>query len=338
MALTVRRSFLLARRGARLDQSLPRGWRCACWVALVTCLVALGACTAAPQKATVVAPSAPLAPAPPLTTPGLFLYEVRGPHGTAHLLGTIHVGFGFDEVLTADARRRFDAATRVMTEADISGADPERLLQAAMLPPERSLRSVVGEATWKKLLARIDAQIPAPVLDRLEPWLPTVMLGLEDLGHALEELKPGAEPRMMDVELMKEANQRGKQVTYFETVEEQIGVFDGISLEEQVRELTRTLEAAGSEQARALLSGFSSGDEVALAAALFDEKEIASAPGFYDRVLFARNERWLPVIEKETARGGAFIAVGAGHLLGDKGIVAELRRRGYAVTRVGAPD
>ena len=181
---------------------------------------------------------------------------MRGKQGSAHLLGTIHIGFGFDEVLTLDARRRFDASTHVMTKADISGADPERLLQAALLPPERSLRSVLGEPTWKKLLARIDAQIPAPLLDRLEPWLPTVMLGLEDLGHALEELKPGAEPRMMDVELMAEANQRGKQVTYFETVEEQIGVFDSISLDEQVRELTRSLETVGSAQARALLVGF----------------------------------------------------------------------------------
>jgi uncharacterized protein YbaP (TraB family) len=283
----------------------------------------------------VASDSAASEPTRAAATPGLFLYEVRGKQGSAHLLGTIHIGFGFDEVLTLDARRRFDASTHVMTEADISGADPERLLQAAMLPPERSLRSVVGEPTWKKLLARIDAQIPAPLLDRLEPWLPTVMLGLEDLGHALEELKPGAVPRMMDVELMKEANQRGKEVTYFETVEQQIGVFDSISLDEQVQELTRSLEAAGSEQARALLSGFSSGDEAALSAALFDEKELASSPGFYDRVLFARNAAWLPVIEKETARGGCFIAVGAGHLLGERGIVAELRRRGYTVSRVG---
>ena len=309
-------------------------------------LTLLASCSSAPPKPPVV-PSAsaqlaartvtsPLArPRARFDTPGLFLYEVRGKQGTTHLLGTIHIGFGFDEVLTLDARRRFDASTRVMTEADISSSDPERLLQAAMLPPERSLRSVVGEATWKKLLARIDAQIPAPLLDRLEPWLPTVMLGLEDLGHALEELRPGAEPRMMDVELMKEANQRGKEVSYFETVEEQIAVFDSISLDEQVRELARSLEAAGSEQARALLSGFSSGDEAALCAALFDEQELASAPGFYDRVLFARNAAWLPVIEKETARGGAFIAVGAGHLLGERGIVAELRRRGYAVSRVG---
>jgi len=296
-------------------------------------LLALTACASAPAKPQAVAPAALAQPAP--STPGLFLYEVRGKQGTAHLLGTIHLGFGFDEVLTADARRRFDAASRVMTEADIGAADPERLLQAAMLPPERSLQRVLGEATWKKLLARMDTQIPAPLLDRLEPWLPTVMLGLEDLGHALAELKPGAEGRLMDVELMKEASDRGKQVSHFETVEEQIAVFDTISLDEQVQELARSLDEAGSEQARALLLGFKAGDEKALSTALFDEAELARSPGFYDRVLFDRNARWLPTIEREVEIGGAFIAVGAGHLLGERGIVASLKKKGFVVTRVG---
>jgi uncharacterized protein YbaP (TraB family) len=300
--------------------------------ALRALLLAWTACAHAPAPV----PIAPVVePVVARATPGLFLYEVRGDQGSSHLLGTIHLGFGFDEVLTPDARRRFETATRVMTEADIGAADPERLLQAALLPPEHSLRRVLGEPTWQKLLVRIDTQIPPPLLDRLEPWLPTVMLGLEDLGQALDELKPGSEHRLMDVELVKEANQRGKQIAHFETVEEQIAVFDSISLDEQVRELARSLENAGSAQARALLSGFSAGDEDALSKALFDEAELASSPSFYDKVLFDRNARWLPVIEREIARGGAFIAVGAGHLLGERGLVAELKRRGYTVSRVG---
>jgi uncharacterized protein len=301
---------------------------------LRTLFALLTACASSAHKP---APAAPVSVGPQLeaATPGLFLYEVRGQQGTAHLLGTIHLGFGFDEVLTPDARRRFEAATHVMTEADVGTADPERMVQAAMLPPERSLRRVLGDATWNKLLARLDKQIPPPLLDRLEPWLPAVMLGLEDLGRALAELKPGAEQRLMDVELMREASERGKPVTHFETVDEQIAVFDTISLEEQVRELARSLDTAGTEQARALLLGFKDGDEHALSQALFDEAELARAPGFYDRVLFDRNARWLPVIEREVELGGAFIAVGAGHLLGERGIVAELKRRGYTVRRVG---
>jgi uncharacterized protein YbaP (TraB family) len=267
-------------------------------------------------------------------TPGLFLYEVRGAKGSAHLLGTIHMGFGFDEVLTPSARARFEAAARVMTEADVSAADPQRLIQAALLPPDRSLRQIVGDATWQKLVSRIGDQVPVTLLDRLEPWLPSVMLGLEDLEHALGDMTPRSKTRQMDVELMAEAKRAGKQLAYFETVEQQVAIFDSIALDEQVRELARTLESETTAQARSLLLAFQAGDEQALARALFDETEIAISPGFYERVLYQRNERWLPLIESEVAHGGTFIAVGAGHLLGERGLLAALARQGYTVTRV----
>lgn len=267
-------------------------------------------------------------------SPGLFLYEIHGKLGSSYLLGTIHLGFGFDEVLTARGRRCFDESARVMTEADVAAADPEQMLQAALLPPERSLRSILGPETWQKLTLRVDTQIPPPLLDRLEPWLPTVMLGLQDLGYALRELKPNAETKQMDLELMKEAHARGKALSHFETVEEQLAVFGSIALDEQVHELRRLLEEDGRAQARKLLESFASGDEARLAAALFDEAELKSAPVFYDRVLFDRNARWLPVIEREVERGSAFIAVGAGHLLGERGLVSELKKRGYKVSRV----
>lgn len=294
--------------------------------------LALAACTRAPG----VRPrnEAPAAVAP--ATPGLFLYEARGPHGAAQLLGTIHLGFGFEEVLTPDARRRFEAATRVITEADIAAANPERLIQAALLPPERSLRALVGESVWQQITRRLGPQVPAPLLDRLEPWLPAIMLGLDDLERALAQLRPGAETRLMDVELMKRASALGKELAHFETVEEQLALFDSISVEEQVRELTHSLDEESRELARLLIEAFAAGDERLLVRALFDREELESAPGFYQRVLFERNARWLPAIEREIEHGGAFIAVGAAHLLGERGILHELAQHGYHVERVGA--
>jgi uncharacterized protein YbaP (TraB family) len=53
-------------------------------------------------------------------------------------------------------------------------------------------------------------------------------------------------------------------------------------------------------------------------------------------MLTGRNQKWLPTIEGYFASGGAFIAVGLGHLLGDNGLVALLQRAGYTVERTGA--
>ena len=45
----------------------------------------------------------------------------------------------------------------------------------------------------------------------------------------------------------------------------------------------------------------------------------------------AMNNAWCPVIEQYFAKGPCMIAVGANHLLGDKGLIAMLRRKGYLV-------
>lgn len=303
-------------------------WRL-CW--LTGLLLALTACHATSNSRDTNAAAAAAARA----TPGLFLYEVRGKQGSAHLLGTIHVGFGFEEVLTDSARARFQAATRVITEADVGAAAPEQLVRAALLPPGKSLRALLAPATWDALRTRLGPELPEPVLERLEPWLPTVMLGLEELERVLSEQKPGADRRMMDVELVQAARASQKIIAHLETIAEQIAIFDTIPLEEQVRELTHSLDRASAEQARMLLDAFARGDEQRLTRALFDEAQLQSAPGFYDRVLYQRNARWLPIITHELERSGAFIAVGAAHLLGERGILSELRRGGYQVTRVG---
>jgi uncharacterized protein YbaP (TraB family) len=59
-----------------------------------------------------------------------------------------------------------------------------------------------------------------------------------------------------------------------------------------------------------------------------------SAPGFYQTVLYARNARWLPELERLMGEGNAFVAVGAAHLLGERGLLREFVQRGYTVTRV----
>jgi uncharacterized protein YbaP (TraB family) len=304
-------------------------------------LMMLSACAApkpgvAPApRASASAPSAPAVAGVAADTPGLFLYAVTGARGVSHLLGTMHVGFGFDEVLTAEAQARFRAAERVMLEADVSAADPASLMQNALLPPGQSLRALLGEPAWSTLTARLGPQIPPPVMDRLKPWLPAITLGMSEIEAALREIKPDAEGHMMDVELMRAAKAQNKALRYFETVGEQLAMFDAVPVNEQVSELRRSLSEGSGEQGRNMLRAFAAGDEVALTACLFDPEQLSQAPGFYEVVLYQRNARWLPVIEQELARGGAFIAVGAAHLLGERGILAELGRRGYRVERVG---
>lgn len=259
---------------------------------------------------------------------------MRSVRQVSYLLGTIHIGFGFDEVLTPEARKAFEQSTRVWMEADVTAGDPKALIQAAFLPDDRSLHALVGDDVWGKLLEKLGSQIPPLVMDRLEPWMPSMILGLSRVEEVLLEMRPGAASKRMDLELMESARTAGKEIRFFETLEHQIAVFDAVPLEEQVQELTHTLSDESREQGRAMLRAFADGDEQALERALFESGQMSAAPGFYESLLFRRNATWLPLIEQELGRGGAFIAVGAAHLYGPRGILTELKKRWYVVRRV----
>jgi uncharacterized protein YbaP (TraB family) len=133
---------------------------------------------------------------------------------------------------------------------------------------------------------------------------------------------------------MAVARERHKALIHLESVEEQIAVFEQISVEEQLSELRHALTENSRAQARALIDAYASGDEQRLISALFDAEQMKSAPGFYQTVLFARNQRWVPTLEPLLAQGEVLVAVGAAHLFGDRGLLHEFGQRGYRVSRV----
>ena len=55
---------------------------------------------------------------------------------------------------------------------------------------------------------------------------------------------------------------------------------------------------------------------------------------FQEKLLNERNAKWIPVIEKNIALTPSFIAVGGGHLGGEKGVINLLRKKGYKLTPI----
>jgi uncharacterized protein YbaP (TraB family) len=76
-----------------------------------------------------------------------------------------------------------------------------------------------------------------------------------------------------------------------------------------------------------LVSAYRAGDIVTMQALLVIPRTEAT-------LLVPRNKKWFAQLEKQFSQGGAFVAVGLGHLLGDNGLVAMLSRAGYTVERI----
>lgn len=175
------------------------------------------------------------------------------------------------------------------------------------------------------------------LLDRMQPWFVGVMLATPACEQ--QRVASGLEPLDGLIEAQGRAN--GAEVVGLETIAEQLGKFAGMPFEAQLANLRLALRTASqvedmNETLITLyrehrigevwpLTRVMSGDE-ALAQTVIDE--------FQTRLIDERNlvmrDRALPLLGK----GGAFIAVGALHLPGDKGLVALFREAGYTVTAV----
>ena len=53
-----------------------------------------------------------------------------------------------------------------------------------------------------------------------------------------------------------------------------------------------------------------------------------------ETILDDRNERWVPIITEAVQSAPTFIIVGAGHLIGEKGLLSLLKKEGYILSPI----
>lgn len=264
------------------------------------------------------------------------LYVVRDADSTMYLYGTVHIrprgaDWGNDRV-----RAAISESQEVWTEIEISPAADARAQQLAMqlgaAAPGRPLSSwlsVDEKAALEAALTRLG--IPAAALEAQEPWIAALTLSVVPMMQAGYDPTSGVD-RAVDAF----AEQGGKTMRMFETIEQQLGFFDNMTPEAQREMLREAIEQA--PEAAAMMSqltgAWERGDIDALTALVVDATR-DEYPELYDVIFTQRNNAWMRVMTAELNGAGVdFIAVGAGHLLGGEGLVAQLRARGYNVERL----
>ena len=86
-----------------------------------------------------------------------------------------------------------------------------------------------------------------------------------------------------------------------------------------------------------LMALWKSGDERAMEALLFTEtlEEYPSFSLIYEKLFFDRNLKMADKIKRFLKTdANYFVIVGAGHLIGDRGIINLLRQQGYLINRL----
>ena len=139
--------------------------------------------------------------------------------------------------------------------------------------------------------------------------------------------------KMYEKELTKIANKKGLEIFGLETVEYQMSLVDSISIEEQIKMFLIKDEGLDikSEYYKSVKT-YKEQNYVKMYDAAADDSE--EAIEFMNKFLHNRNENWIPKIIKLMHEKPTFVAVGAAHLGGEKGILNLLKEEGYTLKPV----
>jgi hypothetical protein len=190
----------------------------------------------------------------------------------------------------------------------------------------------VSEKTWQQLqqlLPRLG--MTTQLIEKQKPGVLVLTLS------TVQVMKMGYLPEMgIDQYFLNKARSH-KDIISLETIEQQLDVFlnmqDGDLL---LQETLYSLDEADSMMTD-MVRFWKRGDEQGMQRLLFDDalREYPEFTNIYDSLIYKRNELMVDKIEQFlNGKGSYFVVVGAGHLVGDKGIVNSLKRSGYDVDRL----
>jgi uncharacterized protein len=261
-----------------------------------------------------------------------FLWKVSGTRGSAYLVGSVHLLTRDFYPLSPALEEAFKQSDLLVEEADLgemlAPAAQSKMLARSMLPANTALDSVVSPATFALVASRAqELGLPVEPLKRFKPWSLALMLS------SLQWQKAGFDGELgLDRHFYDQARAEQKPIQGLETPEYQLSRLDGLTMEQQERLLGETLKDLDHELANLtmLVQAWKNGDVTQVETiVLADVKEEAV---MYERLLVERNRNWMPEIEKLLSRPRpSFIVVGAAHLVGPDGLIAQLSAKGYRV-------
>ena len=138
----------------------------------------------------------------------------------------------------------------------------------------------------------------------------------------------------IDMTMPDRAHEFGKPVGGLETMQFQMDMLYNRPVSEQAKGLMKTVSDVKGEEERALKlsKAYLNHDIDAILDMMVmmegDDKEAT------ERMIYSRNDNWVEKLSKEMPAESLMVVVGAGHLPGDRGVIAGLRKAGFTVTTV----
>jgi uncharacterized protein len=256
------------------------------------------------------------------------LWEVSG-NGLQHssfLFGTFHLMCKEDIHFSNQLKEAIKASDEIYMELDMD--DPSTLLGGMLymnMKDGKKLADLYTPEEYKKLQTYFNDSLHTPImlLQRAKPYFLVALL--------YPKMMNCSSPAGVEEGLLQIAKEDKKEIKGLETVEFQASVFDSIPYEWQAKELLKNIDSfsINKKEFDDMISLYKSQQLDSMQSMLI--KSEFGSEQYEDLLLNDRNKKWVKELKEIMKKESVFVAVGAGHLTGEQGLISLLKKEGFKV-------
>lgn len=264
-----------------------------------------------------------------------FMWRISDGSHALFLVGSVHVLRQQDYPLPAELEAAYAAADGLVEEIDLGQLDPQsaevEMMERGSYPAGQTLKSTIPAPLYKDVAAEATRRgMDMGLLDSMRPWMAGIALADSQLERA------GFDPTLgVDVHFSNEAHAGGKPVIGLEEPDFQLGLLAGLPEDAQEALLRQSLQDAKDFDAdmKQMLDAWHTGDASVLEQML--QQDFAVYPEIYQPVMVQRNRAWMPKLTGLLQSNKRyFVVVGALHLVGPDGLLAQFKKAGFKVEQL----
>jgi uncharacterized protein YbaP (TraB family) len=253
------------------------------------------------------------------------LFEISGNNllKPSYIFGTMHLLCDGDFKISEDMISKIQSSEILAMEMDLD--DPTmsfKMMGKMKMKGDTSLSDLMPKVRYDDLESYLkdSLNLPPMMFQKTKPFLIYSLI--------LTKLLP-CKALMLENEIMKIG--KGKKVVGLETLDFQMSLMDKMSYQLQADYLLETLadKEKSIREFQEMAESYKKRDLEILLKSIDAEKGMMA--DFENEMLHTRNLAWIPEIKKLVSEKTTFIAVGAGHLGGQKGVLQLLKNEGYTL-------
>jgi len=235
--------------------------------------------------------------------------------------------------LNSEIEKAFDDSECIVVEADLQNADSMKLqlliIKKGMYPEGETLKENIPENLYDRLEEEFKKLgLPLESMNRMRPWfvaLTLTALRMKQLGFD--------ESLGIDMYFLKKAKDK-KEIFELESADFQVNLLSGFSKELQALFLQEALEDQSTlkEEMEKMISYWKTGNVEKMTSFLSrTRRKHPELEPVFVKLIDERNVGMTGKIEGYLKKTKTyFVIVGAGHLVGERGIVSLLKAKGFA--------